>query len=176
MARTKVEMADLDQPPEGKFICIKNTTRSTVGIGVLECKGTDIVVPMLCEAVVDPSWTKNRNLRTLIKKGWVTVSWVDEWHEPFKVPTIEEVPADIRPDNRIEEQFAFQIAYDESDDAIEKANTQVRQRGNNQLDLPYMRNKMVKVLATADWLEERVRNRPKVRKAIQMALKKAQAL
>lgn len=170
-------LALLKEEPAGRALLVRNLVED--GAVCLSSGGADqdIVIGRGEEQVVQASWAKtSRSLRHAINKGRVTVAWVDEAHDPKVLVTPDDAPVDLTASlNATQKLFAAdKIAMEADEDkAIAMVRTQVHQPEPRDriVDARYMRDSFYQILQLADWLEERIYDRPKVRAAIKAALR-----
>jgi len=172
-------MEVLKQAPEGKVLLVRNVRDG----GAISLRSgqrgmeadPDIVIERQCEVVVPAAWAQtSADLKKYIRLGWLTVAWVDENYEPRKLPSPDDAPGEIITHlTRPERLFAFNEIALQSDQAkaIAAVQTQVKQPEprDGMVDTRYMRDHFYYVLELADWLEQQIHNRAKVRSAIKAA-------
>jgi hypothetical protein len=174
-----VPAINLKQVPEGKVLLLRNV-RAGGAISIrsgqrgLEAD-PDITLERRHEIVVPATWaTSSSDLKKFLSKDWLEVQWVDEDYQIRTIPIPDEAPAEILANlNKNARQFAFDnIAMQgDLDLALSAVNTQVNQPEprDRMVDARYMRETFFYVLELADWLEERIDNRPKIHSAIKAA-------
>ncbi len=160
---------DLGKQPEGKpMLRIRNISGYGICLPSADPKRIDLVLSPHQE-VIDPGemWANDRYLRAALESGLIEVEWVERTQMPRTLPTTEDVPLDLRPENKFDCNYALQLALTLNvDDVLSNIRVNVKVPETSMTDVSFMKGRMLPILRMALWLEPRLQNRARVIKAI----------
>lgn len=126
----------------------------------------DVMVDLHSEVVVPPSWEENNSLLHLVEAGQIEMTPVHASVRPQVLPRITDAPADYQVENAFDREYARQITLKPEQAALDAVAVTAPMPDTGEPDVRYMKNRFLKILQLAYWLEDRTQKRAKVLGAI----------
>ena len=158
-------LKELDAIPESdlKGLRIRNVSQNII---VMQEGSEGLSLAPFEEQIVDAKkWRVNRPMREKVARGDFLVSVADIYDSPRSVPSMDSAPIDSLPETTYDRNYTRTILIVPEEEAIDMINDESVMEGG-EVNVRFMKGRMLKILRGVEWAEPQVQNRKKVLQAV----------